>query len=215
MNVSAWIRTASGPELGGELGGLREQPVAGEDRDQVVVAGVGRVGAAAQRGLVHHVVVVERADVGDLDDARGGQDLVGVGPVAGLGGQQHQQRPEPLAAGGEQVARRFGDVRRPAARVLEERRLDRRHPLAQTGGEGVVGDRQGQLGTGAPARSAHLMKSPALTTRSSTGPGTTPSTTVAARQIATVPMVSSEGSVTAAVSPASGSVKNITRMWRM
>ena len=57
-------------------------------------------------GLVHHVVVVERADVGQLDDAGRGEHVVGVGVGAGLGGEQHQQRAEPLAAGGQQVARR-------------------------------------------------------------------------------------------------------------
>ena len=36
-------------QQGGELGGLREQEVAGQDRDQVVPAGVGRLRAAAQR----------------------------------------------------------------------------------------------------------------------------------------------------------------------
>ena len=38
-----------GAELGGQLRGLREQEVAGEDRDVVVPARVGRLGAAAQR----------------------------------------------------------------------------------------------------------------------------------------------------------------------
>ena len=71
VNVCGLDPDRVGAELGGQLGGLREQEVAGEDRDVVVPAGVGRLGPAAQRGLVHHVVVVERAEVGQLDDAGG------------------------------------------------------------------------------------------------------------------------------------------------
>ena len=113
-----------GAEQRGELGGLREQEVAGQDRDEVVPAGVGRLRAAAQVGLVHHVVVVERADVGDLHDAGRGDHVVDARVVTGLGGQQHQQRPEPLAAGVEQVRGRLGDEREPALHVRVERLLD-------------------------------------------------------------------------------------------
>ena len=59
-------------EVGGDVGGPGEQVVAGEDRDRVAPAGVGRRGTAADRGLVHHVVVVERGQVGQLDH-HGGQ----------------------------------------------------------------------------------------------------------------------------------------------
>ena len=70
---------------GGQLGGLGEEEVAGEDRDEVVPASVGRVRPAPQVGLVHHVVVVERAEVGDLHDAGGGRGpprRPGRGPVS-------------------------------------------------------------------------------------------------------------------------------------
>ena len=53
--------------------------------------------AAAQRRLVHHVVVVERREVGQLDDDRRRYDA-GRRRVAELRGEQHEQRPEPLAA---------------------------------------------------------------------------------------------------------------------
>ena len=66
----------------------------------------------------------------------------GRGP--GLGREQHQQRPEPLAAGRQQVRGRLGDVRRPALAVPGERLLDARQPLAQPAREGGVDDRQGQ-----------------------------------------------------------------------
>ena len=129
-------------QQGGELGGLREQEVAGQDRDQVVPAGVGRLRAAAQVGLVHDVVVVERADVGDLDDAGRGDDVVDVRVLTGLGGQQHQQRPEPLAAGVEQVRGGLGDEREPALDVPVERLLDLLHAAAQPRLEVGVGDGQ-------------------------------------------------------------------------
>ena len=58
--------------------------------------------AAAQRRLVHHVVVVERRQVGQLDHDGRGHDAR-RGRVAELRGEQHQQRPEPLAAGVDQV----------------------------------------------------------------------------------------------------------------
>ena len=62
------------------------------------------------RRLVHDVVVVERGEVGQLDHD-GGRDDPGAAGVAELGGEQHQQRAEPLAAGLDQVQRRLGDER--------------------------------------------------------------------------------------------------------
>ena len=101
---------------------------------------------AAQVGLVHDVVVVERGEVGQLDDAGRGDDLVGVGVVAHLGGQQHQQRPEPLAAGVHQVAGRLGHERGTAAHVPGQRLLDLAEPLAQPRGERVVADGECESG---------------------------------------------------------------------
>ena len=94
VKVRAWIRTASGPSSAVSSRGAAEQEVAGEDRDVVVPAGVGGVGAAAQGGLVHHVVVVERGDVGELHDAGGGVDLVGVGVA-----DRPRRRAAPAAVG--------------------------------------------------------------------------------------------------------------------
>ena len=73
-NVSAWIRTASGPEVGQDLRGPGEQEVAGQDRDRCCPSGRSR-SARPRRTirLVHHVVVVERRQVGQLDD-RGRRD---------------------------------------------------------------------------------------------------------------------------------------------
>ena len=59
---------------------------------------------AAHGGLVHDVVVVQRREVGQLDHD-GRRDDAGRLGIAELGGQQHEQRPEPLAAGGDAGAR--------------------------------------------------------------------------------------------------------------
>ena len=153
VNVSAWMRTASAPSCGGQLGGLREQEVAGEDRDVVVPAGVGGVGAAAQRGLVHHVVVVERADVGDLDDAGRGdrpRRQSGRSPASAASSTSSGRNRLPPAASRCWAASVTNG--RAAAGVLEERLLDHRHPLAQPGGERVVVDGEGERTT--PSRSS-------------------------------------------------------------
>ena len=80
---------------------------------------------AAQRRLVHDVVVVERREVGQLDDDGGGHDA-GRGRVAELRGQQHEQRPEPLAAGVDQVPGGLGDERVVALDRLAQQLLDLR-----------------------------------------------------------------------------------------
>jgi hypothetical protein len=56
------------PEVGRQVRGAGEEVVAGQDRDGVVPARVGRRGAAAGGCLVDHVVVVERREVDELDD---------------------------------------------------------------------------------------------------------------------------------------------------
>ena len=142
----------------------------------VVPAGVGRHGAAAQLGLVHHVVVVERGEVGQLDDARRGDHVVDVGVLAGLGGQQHQQRPEPLAAGLHQVAGRLGDEAGPAADVPRQRLLDLGQPVAAGAPRGP---RRGPGKRGPDCCVGHLRNCPASPARLSTGPGMMPSTRVA------------------------------------
>ena len=169
------------------------------------------VGAATHRSLVHHVVVVERADVGELDDARGGDDLVGLGVVTHLRGEQHEQRSEPLPTGGQQVRGGLGDVGGPAPDVAEERVLDDLHPALQPVGQRCVGHGQRQPDRGRSG--GHRMNSPARPARSRTGPGTTPSTRVTAAPIAMTAAVSTEGCVTLGASPA-GSVKYISRMTR-
>ena len=70
----------------------------------------------------------------------------------------------------------------------------------------VVADRQGQ-------GSGHLTNSPARAARSSSGPGTTPRTRVAAEHSATVAAVSTDGWVTVGPAPI-GSEKYISTMTR-
>ena len=197
-----------GAQLGGQLGGLREQEVAGEDRDVVVPAGVGRHRSTAQLGLVHHVVVIERGEVGELDDARRGDHVVDVGMLAGLGRQQHEQRPEPLAAGLHQVAGGLGHEARPAADVSRQRLLDLGEPILQTRGQPLVENRESEARTVA----RHLRNCPASPARLSTGPGMTPRTRVAAAPTAMVAEVSTDGCTTYAAVSGSGSWKNITTM---
>ena len=151
--------------------------------------------------------------MGDLHDAGSGEHVVAVGVLTGLGGQQHQQRTEPLAPGGQQVPRRLGDVGGAPLHVTVEQLLDRLHAGAQPGRERVVGDRQGQRCGGRGG--AHLMNCPASAASSSSGPGTTPRTSVPRTATAMVPLVSHEGTATAAGSvPSATSEKNITWMVR-
>ena len=60
--------------------------------------------------FVHHVVVVQRREVGQFNDDRGRQHA-GRRRVAELCGEQDQQRPEALATRNDEVPRRFGDER--------------------------------------------------------------------------------------------------------
>ena len=55
------------PEPGGDLGGPGEQEVAGEDRLEVAPLRVDAGDGAARCCVVHHVVVVERAEVDQFD----------------------------------------------------------------------------------------------------------------------------------------------------
>ena len=177
-------------EVGGQLGGLPEEEVAGEDRDVVVPACVGGVGAAAQGRLVHDVVVVEGRHVGELDDARRGQDLGGVRLRASLGRQQHQQRAEALAARGHQVRGRGGDVVRAPAAVTDELLLDHGEAPGEAPLQLFVDDGESQV---RGREGGHLMNSPASPARSSIGPGMTPRTRVTAAPIAIVVAVRTDG----------------------
>jgi hypothetical protein len=87
--------------------------------------------------------VIERREVGELDHQSSGDDPVGVG-IAQLGGEQHQQRAEALAAGVQQVPRRLGDERGVGAHRSGEACLDLFQPRANAVFQGDVGERQSQ-----------------------------------------------------------------------
>ena len=125
-------------EVGHEPGGVGEQVVAGEDRDGVVPAGVRGGGPAAHGGLVHHVVVVERGQVHQLDDGGRPYHLVVVA-VAELRGEQGEQRPEPLTTGVDEVQRRLGDEVQLAAQLLVQQPLDAFQADLDSGGQVGVG----------------------------------------------------------------------------
>ncbi|ELT43441.1 s-adenosylmethionine decarboxylase [Arthrobacter nitrophenolicus] len=92
-------------QLGHQDGGAGEDQVAGEDRHGVAPHLVGRGGTAAERRGVHDVVVVQRCQVGQFHHD-GGLHHRRQGGVAQVGAQQGEQRPDALAAGLHQVARR-------------------------------------------------------------------------------------------------------------
>ena len=167
----------------------------------VVPAGVGRLGTATQVRLVHHVVVVERGEVGQLDDTCGGHHAVGVG-ITGLCGQQHQQRPEPLAPGLEQVPGGLGDEPGLALDVAPERYLHLIHLVAEAAFELRIEDLEGQGGL-------HLTNTPTPPRTSISAPGTMPSSRVAATPTAITVPVRALGVVTLGPSPI-GSAKNIS-----
>src|SRR5207244_8514615 len=80
-----------------DVGGAREQEVTDQDGDGVAPAGVGARGAPAYLGLVHHVVVVERGQVGQLDDDTRENDIEAVARPE-LCRDRGQPRSEPLTA---------------------------------------------------------------------------------------------------------------------
>ena len=65
--VAASSPATSVPSDGGDLRRPGQQEVAGEDGPEVAPPGVDALDGAAGRGLVHDVVVVERAEVDELD----------------------------------------------------------------------------------------------------------------------------------------------------
>jgi hypothetical protein len=93
---------------------VREQEVAGEDRDGVVPAGVGAHRPPAHGGLVHHIVVVQRGEMDQFHHGGGAHHIGRPAPLIHpvqpeLAGEQGEHRPEALAPGVDQVQRRLGE----------------------------------------------------------------------------------------------------------
>ena len=122
---------------GHDLARAGEEQVAGEDRDVVAPHRVGAGHAATLVRGIHHVVVVERSEMGQLEGRGTVDDRVGRA-VAELRGEEREHGPDPLAARlvevaargvGEGVgdaaahARSFSSTRsRPASTVASSRR---------------------------------------------------------------------------------------------
>ncbi len=126
-----------GAEVRERVGGAGEEEVAGEDGDRVAPAGVGAGDAAPDVGLVHDVVVVERGEVGQLDDHGGGHDAGRVG-VSELGGEHHEQRAEALPAGQDEVLRGLRDEGDVALGGVQETRLHGRQTGLDIGLKSLV-----------------------------------------------------------------------------
>ena len=92
-------------DLDHHLEGLAEQEIADQHARLVAPQHAGGELAAAHVALVDHVVVQQRRGVHEFD--RGGELDVAVAGIAGeLGHRDRQHRPQPLAAGGDQMVAR-------------------------------------------------------------------------------------------------------------
>ncbi len=198
--------------------------------------------AAAHLGLVHHVVVEQGGQVGQLDGHRRVDDP-GVPRVAELRGQQHQQGPEPLAARLDGVPGRLGEQLFAGVRRLQQRLLDpgqvAQDLRLQGGVREIYRNCCGHMLSSPSARtyasnfrvcpvSGCASKAVPLITRRgqltnrwlaawlarfSTGSGTMPKTRVAATPMPTAVPVNTVGTATTGPS-GSGSLKNMSTMIR-
>ena len=129
-----------GPERGGDLGRAGEEEVSGHDGHEVAEAGVDALHVAADQGLVHDVVVIERGQVDELHRTGPSQVVGGRRPPAPGGGGQGQARAQALAPRRDQVG---GD--------LVQEAVARAHGLAELGLEAaqvITEGRQAQQGSG-------------------------------------------------------------------
>jgi hypothetical protein len=121
---------------GHELARAGEEQVAGEDGDVVAPHRLRARDAAALVGAVHDVVVVQRAEMGQLE-RRGDLDDLFRGALTELRGQDGEHRSHTLAAGLVEVA--GGDVGElvGAAHLALELGLDAREARLDGGEEGA------------------------------------------------------------------------------
>ena len=99
-----------GAERCGDLGGLRQQEVTGEDRLQVAPLGVHGFHPAAGGGFVHHVVVVQGPEVHELAGDAALNGGLGGGATGRLGGDHRKERSEPFSARQEEVRGDLGEI---------------------------------------------------------------------------------------------------------
>ena len=111
------------PSADHQLEGAAEQEVADQDRRLVAPDRVGGGRAAAQAAVVDHVVVQQRGGVDELD-AGGERQLPRAAIAAQPRREQGQDGPDPLAAGGDDVARQLGDQADLALHPVEDDAVD-------------------------------------------------------------------------------------------
>jgi hypothetical protein len=99
---------------GHHLEGPRVHEIAHQDARRVAVDGVGGVPAAAALGAVDHIVMQQGRRMDELDEGRS-VDMARPAVTAGPGGEQHDQRPQALAAAGDDV---LGDLVHEGNRAL-------------------------------------------------------------------------------------------------
>jgi hypothetical protein len=103
-----------------ELKRAGEQEIADENGCLVAEHRVGTGEAAAELAFVHHVVVQQRRGVDELD-AGGEVDVPHAAAVAAHArGRQRQHRPQPLAAGGDDVGGQLRDQRDGAVHARDD-----------------------------------------------------------------------------------------------
>ncbi len=99
-----------GAERGSDLRRARQQEVAGENRLQVPPLRIDRLDASPRLGLVHHVVVVQRAEVHELAGHATAHGVVARSSVVDTSSDHGQCRTKTLSTGDDQVGRDLGEV---------------------------------------------------------------------------------------------------------
>ena len=110
-------------DLDHHLEGLAEQEIADQDAGRIPPQHPRRLLAAPHLAVIDDIVVEERGGVHELDAGRE-IHMAGAFVTAHPGGGEGQHRPEPLAAGGDEMIGDLGDQRdlRPGAR--QDERVD-------------------------------------------------------------------------------------------
>ena len=109
-----------------QLEGAGEQEIAHQHAGLVAPDQIGRNLAAPQRAFIHHIVMQQGGGMDELH-RRGQPDMAFAAIAAGLRGGQGQQRPQPLAAGIDQMPRQVGDQHHARRHALVDQLVGRLH----------------------------------------------------------------------------------------
>ncbi|CQD08499.1 hypothetical protein BN970_01642 [Mycolicibacterium conceptionense] len=112
-----------------------EQVVTGEDRDVVAPPGIGAGRPAPHLGLVHHIVVIQRGQVDQLDDGPGDRDLRIIRPRAQRRREHGKQRAEAFSTGLEQMLDGLGHELIGFAQLVRHQLFDPGDVVPDVGGE--------------------------------------------------------------------------------